>query len=60
MENIKVLDEFFFSQIHGIPIFDHLGKQVGNFRDLVIAWENDRPRVTGIKYHQKTAETYSS
>ena len=53
MEKLKVLDEFFFSQIHGIPIYDHLGQQVGNLRDLAIAWENKRPRVTGIKYIKK-------
>ncbi len=53
MEKVKVLDEFFFSQIQGIPIFDHHGQQVGHLRDLAIAWENDRPRVTGIKYIKK-------
>ena len=53
MENVTVLDEFFFSQIQGIPIFDHLGQQVGNLRDIAIAWEHDRPRVTGIKYKKK-------
>ena len=53
MDKVKVLDEFFFSQIQGIPIFDHHGRQVGHLRDLAIAWENDRPRVTGIKYIKK-------
>ena len=53
MDKVKVLDEFFFSQIQGIPIFDHYDRQVGHLRDLAIAWENDRPRVTGIKYIKK-------
>ncbi len=53
MDKVKVLDEFFFSQIQGIPIFDHHDRQVGHLRDLAIAWENDRPRVTGIKYIKK-------
>jgi magnesium transporter len=53
VENLKILDEFFFSQIQGIPIFDHLGQQVGHLRDLAIAWEHERPRVTGIKYIKK-------
>ena len=53
MEKLKILDEFFFSQIQGIPIFDHCGQQVGQLRDLAIAWENGRPRVTGIKYIKK-------
>ena len=50
MDKVKVLDEFFFSQIKAIPIFDHEGHKVGNLRDLAISWENDQPRVTGIKY----------
>ena len=53
MEKVRILDEFFFSQIQGIPIFDHLGQQVGNLRDLAMAWEHNRPRVTGIKYIKK-------
>jgi CBS domain-containing protein/sporulation protein YlmC with PRC-barrel domain len=50
MDKIKVLNEFFFSQIRAIPIFDHDGRKVGNLRDLAISWENEQPRVTGIKY----------
>ncbi len=53
MDRVKVLDEFFFSQIQGSPIFDQHGRQVGHLRDLAISWENDRPRVTGIKYIRK-------
>lgn len=50
MEKIKVLGEFFFSQIQGKPIYDHQGRQVGNLRDLAIRWEAGTPKVTGIKY----------
>ena len=50
MEKIRVLGEFFFSQIQGKPIYDHQGRQVGKLRDLAIRWEGDTPRVTGIKY----------
>jgi magnesium transporter len=50
MEKVKVLGEFFFSQIQGKPIYDHQGRQVGNLRDLAIRWEAGTPRVTGIKY----------
>lgn len=53
MEKYKILDEFFFSQIQGIPIFDHQGRRVGQLRDLAIAWDHDKPRVTGIKYVKK-------
>ena len=50
MEKIRVLGEFFFSQIQGKPIYDHQGRLVGKLRDLAIRWEGDTPRVTGIKY----------
>jgi magnesium transporter len=50
MEKLRVLGEFFFSQIQGMPIYDHQGRQVGKLRDLAIRWEEDTPRVTGIKY----------
>jgi magnesium transporter len=54
MEKIRVLGEFFFSQIQGKPICDHHGRQVGKLRDLAIRWEGDTPRVTGIKYARGT------
>ena len=44
------MGEFFFSQIQGIPIYDHEGRQVGELRDLAIRWERETPKVTGIKY----------
>ncbi len=50
MEKIKVMGEFFYSQIQGKPIYDHRGRQVGKLRDLAIRWVGDTPRVTGIKY----------
>jgi magnesium transporter len=50
MEKLRVLGEFFFSQIQGKPIYDHQGRKVGKLRDLAIRWEGDTPRVTGIKY----------
>jgi magnesium transporter len=53
MDRVRVLEEFFFSQIQGIPIFNQNGLQVGHLRDLAISWENDRPQVTGIKYIRK-------
>ncbi|MGB8991297.1 MAG: CBS domain-containing protein [Desulfobaccales bacterium] len=50
MEKVKILGEFFFSQIQGKPIYDPHGRKVGNLRDLAIRWEAGTPRVTGIKY----------
>ncbi len=50
MEKIKVLGEFFFSQLQGRPIRDRQGRQVGRVRDLAIRWEGGTPHVTGIKF----------
>ena len=50
MEKVKVLGEFFFSQIQGKPIYDPHGRKVGHLRDLAIRWEAGTPRVTGIKF----------
>lgn len=50
MEKVRVLGEFFFSQVQGKPIYDHTGRRVGQLRDLAIQWERETPRVTGIKY----------
>ena len=48
---LHVLREFFFSQIQGEPIYDHMGKRVGKLIDLAIRWEGEGPpRVTGIKF----------
>jgi magnesium transporter len=50
MEKVKILGEFFFSQVQGKPIYDLHGRKVGNLRDLAIRWEAGIPKVTGIKY----------
>jgi magnesium transporter len=47
---VQVLGEFFFSQLHGIPIYDRERQQVGELRDLAIRWEGETPKVMGIKY----------
>jgi magnesium transporter len=54
VEKIRVMGEFFFSQIQGKPICDHQNRQVGKLLDLAIRWEGDTPRVTGIKYARGT------
>ena len=56
MEKLRVLGEFFFSQLQGKPIYDHHGRRVGKLRDLAICWEGDTPRVTGIKYARDIQE----
>ena len=50
INKVQVLGEFFFSQIQGVPIFDHEGRQVGRLRNLAIRWEKETPRVTGLKF----------
>jgi magnesium transporter len=47
---VEVLGEFFFSQIQGVPIYDHTGRQVGELRDLAIRWDGETPKATAIKY----------
>ncbi len=50
MDKVRVLGEYFFSQLRKKPIRDQRGQQVGELRDLAIRWEGETPRVTGIKY----------
>jgi CBS domain-containing protein/sporulation protein YlmC with PRC-barrel domain len=50
INKVQVMGEFFFSQIQGLPIFDHEGLQVGRLRDLAIRWEQETPKVTGLKF----------
>jgi len=49
-EKVRVLGDFFYSQIHRLPIFDHEGLRVGELRDLAIRWEGNTPEVTGLKF----------
>ena len=53
MEKVRILGEFFFSQIQGKPIHDHEGRLVGRLRDLAIRWEKETPKITGIKYAKR-------
>lgn len=50
MVQVKVLGEFYFSQVLGKPIYDCQGKEVGSLRDMAVRWDGISPRVTGIKY----------
>lgn len=50
MVQVKVLGEFFFSQVLGKPIYDAQGRMVGRLRDMAVRWDGISPRVTGIKY----------
>ncbi len=50
MVHVKVLGEFFFSQVLHKPIYDADGRLVGRLRDMAVRWDGAAPRVSGIKF----------
>lgn len=46
----KKVNELFFSQLQGKKIYDREGSALGKVRDLVVLWEGEVPRVTGIRH----------
>jgi magnesium transporter len=50
MNDLKVLGEFYFSQLSNKPIWDVQGRCIGRLYDLAIRWDNTSPLVTGIRY----------
>jgi len=50
MEDLKVLGEFYFSQLLNKPIRDAKGRRIGRLLDLAIRWDSVSPHVTGIRY----------
>lgn len=50
MVQVKVLGEFYFSQVQGKPIYDLQGHLIGRVHDMVVRWDSLSPVVTGIKY----------
>ncbi len=50
MVQVKVLGEFFFSQVLHKPIYDVDGRLVGRLRDMAVRWDGASPRVSGIKF----------
>ncbi len=53
MNRVRMLGEFFFSQVKGKPIHDSEGRRVGELRDLALRWDGVTPRVTGIKFAKR-------
>lgn len=49
MNEVKVLADFFFSNMQGKPITDSTGQRIGKVKDMVVLWDGVTPRVTGIK-----------
>ena len=50
MADLKVLGEFYFSQLLNKPIRDAKGHRVGKLLDIAIRWDSVSPHVTGIRY----------
>jgi Mg/Co/Ni transporter MgtE (contains CBS domain) len=50
MNEIKVLGEFYFSQLANKPILDSEGKRIGKLLDMAMRWDSVSPHVTGIRY----------
>lgn len=50
MREVKVLGEFYFSQIINKPIYDAGGVLIGRVKDMVAKWDSVAPRVMSIKY----------
>ncbi|WP_407306158.1 magnesium transporter [Desulfosporosinus sp. SB140] len=50
MNDLKVLGEFYFSQLSNKPIWDAQGHRIGRLYDLAMRWDNASPLVTGIRY----------
>jgi len=50
MNDLKVLGEFYFSQLSNIPIWDAKGRRIGRLYDMAIRWDSVSPQVTGIRY----------
>lgn len=50
MNDLKVLGEFYFSQLSNKPIWDSKGRRIGRLYDMAIRWDSVSPQVTGIRY----------
>lgn len=50
MNDLKVLGEFYFSQLLNKPIWDAKGRRIGRLYDMAIRWDSVSPQVTGIRY----------
>ncbi|OLN33985.1 magnesium transporter [Desulfosporosinus metallidurans] len=50
MNELKVLGEFYFSQLANKPIWDDKGRRIGRLLDMAMRWDSVSPRVTGIRY----------
>ncbi|MBC8015460.1 MAG: magnesium transporter [Sporomusaceae bacterium] len=56
MNEIKILGEFYFSQLLGKPIYDKSGRTIGKIRDMAVRWDGAYPRIIGIMHEKKVHE----
>lgn len=50
MSEVKLIKEFYFSQLLGKPIFDAKNRKAGNVKDMIVEWNGVAPQVTAVKY----------
>ena len=52
---VKLIGEYYFSQLLGKPIYDASGARIAYIRDMAVRWNGAYPEVVGIKYAKKTS-----
>lgn len=53
MHAVKILGEYYFSQLLGKPIYDAQNRRIGLVKDMAARWEGVSPVVVGLKYARK-------
>lgn len=51
---VKLIGEYYFSQLLSKPIYDASGARIAQIRDMAVRWNGTYPEVVGIKYAKKT------
>ena len=52
---VKLIGEYYFSQVLDKPIYDESGARIARIRDMAVRWNGSYPEVVGIKYARKTS-----
>lgn len=52
---VKLIGEFYFSQLLGKPIYNAAGQNIAQVRDMAVRWNGAYPEVVGIKYIKKSS-----
>ncbi len=56
MHDLKILGEFYYSQLSNKPIWDAKGERIGRLYDMAIRWDSVSPHVTGIRFAKKKSD----